>query len=259
MDTYNGQPISVVQVKLDGWQVEVYRSLSPTVWFKSRRENVFAKLPAPIQAAILRLPAGTMLRGELHAPGLPATRVPTLLAAADGRLQLTVFDIPSLGGREFESPKRLAEAAGLSFVEIVANYRRPRPIDPDLWCQRAIERGVEGFVLKRYHGDEGYKLKPVKTVDAVVVGVTTAADAGAIKSLQVAVEGRVLAAVSSGLCGSLRNTDPAALIGRVVEVRYQAVTSSGRLQHARWVRWRDDKPAALCRLDQLQNTGGFYG
>lgn len=40
--------------------------------------------------------------------------------------------------------------------------------------------------------------------------------------------------------------------GAVCEVEYQDVASKGRLQHPRFVRWRDDKLAEECFISQIQ-------
>jgi hypothetical protein len=252
---YNDQAVRFVQIKLNGYYCEVYRTESAAeVYFKGRGENLFSKLPAAMAEAIMRLPAGTILRAELHAPGIPATSVPTLLRTKDTRLTLTVFEVPSLMTRAFDEPQRIASDAGLPFVEFYRRTARPRRYCEDWLEDAAEELGVEGFVLKNYHGDDGFKYKPIRTVDAVVVGFKVSqseAFAGGIRSLDAAIDGRVIASVSSGLSAELRFSNPNDLLGQVMEIEYQAVAAQGRLQHPRFVRFRDDKSAAMCRMDQL--------
>lgn len=252
---YNGQAVRFVQVKLNGYYCEVYRgNSSAEVYFKSRGENLFSKLPAVISAAILRLPAGTILRAELYAPGVPATSVPAMLRDGDARLMLTVFEVPSLATREFDEPMRVVAAAGLPFVEFYRQTDRPRRYSEDLLEDASEKLGAEGFVLKNYHGEDGYKYKPIRTVDAVVVGFKTsksATFAGGIQSLDAAIDGRVIASVCSGLSSEIRFADPASLMGKVMEIEYQAIAAKGRLQHPRFVRFRNDKTAAMCNFNQF--------
>lgn len=255
INIYGGQPVVFAQVKMDGWYLEVFRDATPRAYFKSRTEEVFEKLPVTIRAAILRLPVGTVLRGELHAPGQAATEVPRLLRAADPRLVLTVFEVPSLTATDFDRPREWVEAAGLGFVETIRVSDAPAPVDGDAWFVAARQRGIEGWVFKTHHGDDGYKHKPLRTADVEVVGYsrsTSASFCGGLKSFDVAIEGQIVAAVVQGLDNAFRLTaDPQRWVGRVMEVAFLSVTAGGKLQQPRFVRWREDKLPDQCRLDQL--------
>ena len=252
---YAGQTVQYAQVKMDGWYAEVYRDAIPRAYFKSRSKNIFDKLPPAVRDAVLRLPVGTILRGELHAPGLAATEVGRLITTADERLALTVFEVPSLATTDFEPPRRLVEAAGLPFVETLRISDRPTAVCGDVWNAAALQRGIEGWVFKRFHSHDGYKHKPVRTCDAVVTAYslsTSAAYYGGIKSFSVSIDGRRVGAVGAGLDKSIRMAaEPERYVGRVLEIAYKSVSTGGKLEQPRFVRWRDDKPADQCRLDQL--------
>ena len=131
----------------------------------------------------------------------------------------------------------------------------PAAVCGDVWNAAAMQRGIEGWVFKTGHGHDGYKQKPVRTCDAVVTAFslsTSAAFAGGIKSFEVAIEGRPVATVGAGLDKLFRMTaDPRRYVGLVMEVAYKSVSAAGKLEQPRFVRWRDDKPAEQCRLDQL--------
>jgi len=117
------------------------------------------------------------------------------------------------------------------------------PEDIDLLVNRALRERFEGIVLKDPDAEYSqgsrswYKVKPVRTLDLRVI------DTKANGSLVVDHKGREVT-VGIGLSDVIRKrakSKPAALIGTIIEVRFQEETASGSLRHPVFVRERKDK------------------
>lgn len=274
---YSGQPVTVAQVKFDGYYAEVYKNDADgiVVCTKKQNENLWPKLQRHdgIRKQLEQLPNDTILRCELHAFGVQATSVPTLINDADPLLLLSPFKIemfqdsvmPLGFGYEYEL------LVGLGFI--VPNWFELNGIDgvaPELKPltdfdvhtleQRAYSTGVEGWVVKDVPGGNCWKIKPVKTVDAFVMGHTVSdSDSfyGGLKAVQIGVmdgdEQVEIASCGSGFEKEYRmSVDLASLAGKVGEFEYQDVAAKGRLKFPRFLRWRDDeKQAKDCTKDQL--------
>lgn len=130
--------------------------------------------------------------------------------------------------------------------------------DEELLLSDAVNLGIEGWVLKHTNYFEWYKVKPTKTVDAIVTGFKDGRGKylGGTGSLLVSIylhdryvsENKLVeVARVSGMDDVTRwNIDEDEDLGRVCEVEYQEVGNGRRLIHPRFVRWRDDKPAEQC-------------
>ena len=266
---YSGQPVTVAQEKFNGYFVEVYRAggYDIMVCTKNQADDLWPKLSAHtvIRRQIERLPDDTCLRCELHAPGVPATSVPTMLNDADLRLLLSPFQIVSWAGTRwamtFEAEKRILDGFGFTTPRLIRLSDRPETIvDVGRWTEYAEELGIEGWVVKDFPGGDCFKIKPQKTVDAFVVGYALSdrgACEGGLKSIHIAVmqgaEEKIVASVGVGFDNDYRMmVDPESLVGRVGEFKYQAVGARGKLQFPRFLRWRDDeKTKEECLIEQL--------
>ena len=124
-------------------------------------------------------------------------------------------------------------------------------------CTLAIAEGLEGFVLKSSHWDEWYKVKPTRTMDCIVVGIKPGQSKyeGMIGSLILMVyNGDELIYITncSGLTDEQRAWNEEDCIGKVCEIAYDGVMARGGLRFPRFLRWRDDKPASECRIEQIK-------
>jgi len=109
--------------------------------------------------------------------------------------------------------------------------------------------GLEGLIIKeptakywRKRNHAWMKIKAEETLDLYVTGWEpgTGKYEGMIGALIVNHKG-VSVNVGSGLSDTLRQEDPAEIVGRMIEVEYHEVTPDGSLRHPRFKRFRDDK------------------
>ena len=283
---YAGQPVSIAQVKFDGYYAEVYKSRdidgSVFICTKSQKVNLWPKLrknPA-IEQQMKRIPYETILRCELHTPSVPATSVPTMINDADDRLLLSPFCIELWGGhvptysdsqKQFNAESDLLVDYGFTipgtldlktFFNIIYGSSVVLADDfVDMLKEEAKRLDIEGWVLKDNPRGNCYKIKPQKTVDAFIVSYEISDSdtyAGGLKSVDIAVlDGGikvVIGTVGTGFEGDYRmSVDPRSLINRVGEFKYQRVGSKGRLIFPRFLRWRDDEKKSFeCSIDQLK-------
>lgn len=115
--------------------------------------------------------------------------------------------------------------------------------------------GIEGWVLKGANYAGWWKVKPTKTIDAIVTGFKDGEGKylGAVGSLLVSVyvENELVEITKvSGMTDAVRwDVDEDRDLGRVCEVEYQELGNGRRLIHPRFVKWRDDKPAEQCTYE----------
>lgn len=263
---FDGQLVRYAQEKLDGYFCEIIIEKDGIyAYLKKRNVDIWPMLSKlPCAESIKRVPFGSYLLGELHCPGRKATSVITMLKESNPELRFTCFAVPLLSNEylnrwEMERVEILCKNFGLEF----ANYYNLDIILPttfDNLKKKALNSGLEGYVLKESHLFGWYKLKPTKTVDCFVTGYTKSTSKsfnGGIKAFKVSVfsdNGPIeIASVSSGLTKEFRmSANPDDFGFKVMEVEFQSVASKGRLQFPRFVRWRDDKDMNDCNLSQLE-------
>jgi hypothetical protein len=199
-DYESGKQVRFLQAKLDGYLAKIYINDSgrPHIFTKNDKDITEKVLKiAKIRNALDKVPVQSQLFGELHAFGVPATSIVTLINDADPRLDLTVFAAPIIHDLD------MTDTSILSIYDCLKDYGLKTPFTIDLGSQQlissayqnelleeAIEKKWEGWVLKSGHMDGWYKLKPVKTVDGFVIGTqisTSDSYAGGLKGVVIGV------------------------------------------------------------------------
>ena len=276
---YTNQKVNFIQPKLDGHLTKIRKTIIGDIYAWTKNDNeITNKLLAikHIAAELNYLPNDSIIFAELHCPGVAATSIPTLLNDADERLQLTVFAAP-LFNSEGCSNKPLnvimlyLKIHGLKVSETIIVEPKelaPRQISPH-WQKKLLEEaretGLEGWVLKESHMTGWYKLKPVKTLDAFVIGTQQSFSSthyGGLQSITIGVwrNAKVhnLGEVGGGFKLEFRKQLDTkekrdALLNKVCEVRYDSLAAKGKLRWPRFIRWRDDKSIGDCLWSQLEN------
>lgn len=234
------------------------------IWIEAKGGRVFTSTPTDITDKVrdcwwyrsLSLWSyDDVIAGELYVPDQPASAVSTALAERQEWLELNVFAVLSWAGEEkLEAIEEECDRRELWFALYTASDKEYQVGDPylDTATVLGLEDGREGIVYKNGNLLDWTKWKPIRTVDCVVTDyeLGNGKYLGMVGSLEVSVEGRVIANVS-GMDDDIRESLGEDSIGRVVEVAYQYVGSRGRLRHPRFVRFRDDKLPEECTLDQL--------
>lgn len=242
---WKGQEVNFTHVKRDGmavfYQSDKFWTRTPTFITQELRE---CNCPW-LQYAV----GDDLLVGELWLPGKKASAVKSALANRDPSLRWDIFAVlnPGLENASLDAIDRFVTGRGLTFLPFFKGV-----YDADL---QHLSPDVEGYVLKEYNAQGWYKLKPVKTIDLVVTGFKdgNGKNLGLTGSLVCSVvEGYEVACVG-GMDDATRaeiSDDEERYRGRVVEVAYQYVGSKGRLRHPRFIRFRDDKRADECIVNQ---------
>jgi len=264
---YNGQPIRFIQQKENGIRLVVMKGAGvPKLLTREGKTNFWAQICAVehLRTQVESLPRFTAVDCEVSILGVAPTEIKTALANGDERLRLAAFALPWFDCQDWRLARwRLAEARlielGWPTVQTISNSADLRTPD-----QQEIERllglarasGSEGWVLKQAHYAGWYKLKPVRTCDCVVLGYSLSDSAthfGGLKALKVGLEGVEVASVGSGFTSEYRmSVDPETLVGKVCEVEYDSIAGQGKLNFPRFLRWRDDKAAHECRMEQIR-------
>ena len=276
----------VFEQKFDGLRITFFRQEDGRLVAYGRQiEDHLEKLKdleAPegrewLSAIKENLPPLSSLDGEIWAPGVPCTSVITRVKERHPELRFSPFAVPYCrrlwyGHSPFEEADEIIRSIGL---EPPVRYEFDPEIHTEKWLLAEARRlGTEGFVLKGFQYAEWWKIKKTDTVDAVLMGIGAGkrGNLGRTGGLIVGLWHRVkpdeegatfhenlgyhaklveLTRVGTGLSIEDRETITKDDIGRVVEVEYQAVAGKGRLAHPRYIRFRDDKLASECTIDQL--------
>jgi ATP-dependent DNA ligase len=273
---YKDQPVRYISPKMDGhmYYIRVDRCGKITCMTKNGKDRTEKILNCPhLMFKLINLPCDTGLMAEFHCPGIPATSVPTMINDGDERLQISVFAAPMLGGEDLRGTDlpvvmNRVMMHGLDTVPVESiKHKYEQEFVQDL-LDKAITGKIEGWVLKESHMEGWYKLKPVKTIDAIIVDHQVSDSksyTGCLKSVSLGLVNNDGTIHDLGECGggfskkfklslntvNLRNN----LIDKVIEVAYQSITPGKKLQFPRFIRFRDDKDPDQCTVDQI----GFNG
>lgn len=289
---------AAVEWKLDGARIQVHRSGETVGIFTRTLDDVTARLPEVVSAA-LALPADSfVLDGEaiaLQEDGRPYPFQVTgsRFASRSGHtVQLTpmFFDLLHLDGADLLDSPGSERAAALAEL-VPAQWRVPRG-GPEL-LESALAMGHEGVVVKALaapyeagrRGSAWVKVKPVHTLDLVVLGVEWGSGRrrGWLSNLHLGARGAdggfvMLGKTFKGLTDELLRWQTDRLLALeerreghivyvrpelVVEIAFDGVQTSPRypggvaLRFARVVRYREDKPAS--EADTLESVLALRG
>jgi len=249
---YNGHRFTVYKQK-NGTLVGFEREIRPDLEMTIKRPRI---VEYSWWKALREIPPMSSVDGELCMPGGNAGDAAHAIAECLPELRFVPFAVPWWDGESIDSASVIyvmdvmQETTGLEYAET----RRFLPgIDTlDHLLDFARVEKIEGFVLKEWNYSGWWKVKPQKTVDCVVTDFKDGNGKylGMIGALVVSavIDGVMteLASVSGMDDATREMIDEKNDLGRVVEVEYQDVGNKGRLIHAHFVRWRDDKPASEC-------------
>lgn len=275
---YRGKPVEFIQPKYDGIRLLVRKFAGGHIdaWTRNGLTNHWHDLRACAttwRKALAGLPEDTALDCELHAVIGQATDVITLIKSSSSELLLTPFAMPWYVGFDWRSKPLIEVMDGLTELGFTPPptlpvYNIPGCFDGVIYDQgveylqtKARREGLEGYILKGGHYTDWYKVKPVRSVDCFVTDVSLSESdsfAGGLKAIKVSVRdvsgGAVeIASVGTGFEAEYRmSVKPNELIGRVCEVSYDSVASKGKLKFPRFMRWREDKAAGECLMEQLR-------
>jgi ATP-dependent DNA ligase len=298
-----------------------FRSLSwsvPEVRLDSRNERPLLRYFPELEPALLQLPGGTVVDGEIVVVVDGVTEFDTLqqrIHPAESRItrlsketpaELVAFDLIALKGRDLRAESfEVRRRALVALAEQLVHpwHLTPSTTDADLarrWFDEFESAGCDGIVAKDL--DKGYiagkramiKIKHRRTVDVVVGGFREHKDGDKIGSLLLGLytDGGELTFV--GHCSGFPDVDRVDIFARfqelvadesfgtevrapgaesrwsagkemdwtpvrpgvVVEVSYDQLEGD-RFRHAtRFHRWRPDKDARDCTLEQLERPDG---
>jgi ATP-dependent DNA ligase len=276
---YNGKaPVRWIQDKADGIRI-LLRKLRHTGRVDAFTRNGltdFAPLLAaiePIRQRIEKLPWDTALDCELHLPGDFASNVITHAKAANPNLLLTPFAMPWCGGLDCRSSDMewvLMQLHDMGWEPVrthslVVTDDHTGPIVLSEQSVAELKRDataekLEGYIVKLAHYASWWKIKPAKTIDALVTGYKISdSDSfdGGLKAIIVSLwdgqDWREVASVGSGFEAEFRmSCEPGKLVGRVCEVSFDSLAGQGKLKFPRFERWRDDKSPKECTMEQIQ-------
>ena len=253
---WSGQSATWWHAKLDGHYTRIVKdSCGLVTAFTSRPVDITEKVKHLLGNVARNVPCGTVLLGELHAPGYFASSVKTLLNESNEALRITYFAIESWAADfSLEGLHSMFELWGLPFATYGLLTSRWLPEE---LLTRARENGWEGMVLKDGNTLNWWKLKEERTIDAVVTGITDGDGKylGLIGSLRCSVYGSDNKLHEIANASGFTDFERMAFtehepLGQVVKLRYQYVGSKGRLRHPAFKRLRDNKLPQECATDQ---------
>jgi hypothetical protein len=270
-DLAKHQGIKWAHQKRNGHRVTVFRpdDHSKTLVIPRKEElNYWDQLVANqphIAYLIQKLPPFTILDAELEARNRRASNVITGLIDPAVVLDLAPFAAPVWDNQDWRDqplPEVMSMVESHGFVPPtlldVRGFLAIRNIETML-LDWAIRDKHEGWVVKDAHYSGWYKIKPQKTIDAVVIRSTVSDSLtkyGDLKAIIVGVYNDAGKLVEIANVGAGFSDEERAflvkqdLTGWVCEVMYQDVLEKGRLQFPRFMRWRPDKVATECVISQ---------
>jgi DNA ligase-1 len=289
---------AAVEWKLDGARIQVHRSGEDVRIFSRTLDDVTARLPEVVSAALALPGSALVLDGEaiaLREDGRPYPFQVTgsRFASRSGHtvvLTPMFFDLLHLDGEDLLDRPGSERAAALSAL-VPAEWRVPRG-GPEM-LEAALAQGHEGVVVKALgagyeagrRGSAWVKVKPVHTLDLVVLGVEWGSGRrrGWLSNLHLgarAADGGfvMLGKTFKGLTDALLEWQTEKLLSLethrsghvvhvrpelVVEIAFDGVQTSPRypggvaLRFARVVRYREDKSAS--EADTIETLLELHG
>lgn len=256
-----GCPAKYAQAKLDGHYTQVVKNtfgqVRVTTSLGTDITELCRELPT-MKNLWRRVPPGHSVIGELYLPGRPAALVKSALAGniPASTLRFTAFAVPTVPhDYDLFNVANLFMHWGVDFPAMCAvGHESPAEL---LQRLKALDKHkhLEGVVFKSTNMGDWWKWKPVKTIDLVITGFKAGKGKylGLTGAIEVSTSEGYHVANVSGMDDATRimiSDQEDALLGHVVEIKYQRVDAAGRLRHPRFVQFRDDKLAANCTADQ---------
>jgi DNA ligase D-like protein (predicted ligase) len=147
------------EIKLDGYRVEAIHSSKGTALYSRRRNPLTVKFPY-IAAALAKLPAATILDGELVAMGADNRSDFNLLQnfrSAESQIKYYAFDLLALKGKSLLNQPLEARRRLLADVLVPNEHVALSVVSPSVrrMLKFVEEHNLEGLVAKRI--DSGYE------------------------------------------------------------------------------------------------------
>ena len=177
---------AAVEFKLDGIRVQVHRRGDDVRVFTRSLDDITARVPEVVAAALALPTDAAVLDGEaiaLRSDGRPEPFQVTASAVGAGRLTALFFDVLHAGGEDLIDRPGADRFAALADLVPEAS-RIPRVLAPDAATAQgvlddALARGHEGVIVKSLEapyaagrrGAGWLKVKPRHTLDLVVLAV----------------------------------------------------------------------------------------
>ena len=255
--------IEALHIKRDGHQTRVVKESSGKVIVLTRNDIDITKqvkhLPF-MSRALSQQPHSTIMFGELWIAGGAASDIKTALKHRSCDMRLDFFGLQRAYGEPLEWSLQEAElwfqSKGFSFIPYrLCDFKKPSTAIEWMCKQELQDWDIEGYVLTKGNMQAVAKWKPVKTIDLICTGFTEGkgANIGLVGSITCSTVGGTELCTAGGFTEDMRleiSSNEQKYLGKVVEIKYQCVASNGRLRHPRFVRWREDKPADECTLNQ---------
>jgi ATP-dependent DNA ligase len=196
-----------------------------------------------------------------------------------GWLQFRVFDLPFYRGEDLQHYPLYQRRRAIDefFSTTIINYVSPIILihqNKKEFCKDIMSKGGEGIILKwskAKYGEKRYwvKVKQKETFDVFVIGykpaneesekvdgtisTTKYAEKGWIGAIEIGMLSPLGDIVQVGFCSGfdeatrkMVSENQEQFIGQVMEIEAQSQLSTGKFEHPRFIRWRDDKPKEKC-------------
>ena len=223
------------------------------------------------------IPTETVIDCELIWPGHPDTDVPTAIKDCPDKLKMVAFAIPILHGRNLFQNKFRSYREGRHYLVENLDPKYIIGKNPSLYLSedliidnleyllaKAEMYGFEGWVLKEFAFSGWWKLKLVNEKDVFVIGfnksesdtrygMITSVKIGILKGKEILDIGNVSGFDEEQMDEMTKaysratDTEYNPFYHRVLRVQYQEIASKGKLKHAFFDGWRDDKSWKECR------------
>jgi hypothetical protein len=209
--------------------------------------------------------------GELYLPGHGREALSTAMAERSKDIRFAVFgcsSIPPNGSMEaidkvvhdrkcdLDTPvwERIGDPTG----RLLSLTQEPATVESLLAGVKRLGVHYDGIVLKQGMYGSWLKFKHTLTIDLAIIGIKPAKEGqflGQCGSLlcgcydgdsDIVYEVACVSGMDTTIRASITDSD----VGRVCEVAYERIGTRGRLQHPRFISFRDDKKPEQCHLAQ---------